>query len=133
MAKHTDVGTSIEGSSLSLQTRKYLPKPPEKDSKLGKVVYPFKLTIFGIARIAAELNPKLPLWSLGSKLDHGDELHGESIFGRSEKPLGKPSVVNATGSHKATALATRGRSFAKIEVGVRSLLQRKAVTEKQKE
>ena len=132
MTKHTQVGSSIEGNSLGLQTRKFLPRPPEKDSILGVVVYPFKLGIFGLAQIAAELVPRKAIWSANSALNLGDELHGESISGKSEKPLSKPAVSAATGTHRASFITTKGRSFAIIEVGVRALLQKKAIPDKSK-
>jgi len=133
VTKYTQVGSSVEGASLGLQTRKFLQRPPEKDSVLGIVVYPFKLGIFGLAHIAAELAPKTAIWSTKSALSLGDELHGESISGRSEKPLSKPAVSAATGTHRASFITTRGRSFAIIEVGVRALLQKKAISDKSNE
>jgi hypothetical protein len=130
MTKLTQVGESIEGQSLSLQTRKFLARPPERDSVLGAIVYPFKLGIFGLATVVLELNPKKAIWAAASKLDLGDELHAEAIYGKCEKPLAKPRVAAATGTHRAAFLTTKGRSFAKIEVGVRALLQKKQLAKK---
>lgn len=125
MAKLTAIGASIEALSLGLQARKFLPRLPERDAKINVVVYPFKLSIFGKARIEKELSPLKAIWLESSHLNLGDELHGESVTGHSEKPLARPSIEHATGTHRASVLRTKGRSFARIEIGVRALLQQK--------
>jgi hypothetical protein len=125
MVKLTAIGTSVEALSFGLQTRKFLPRIPERDATINAVVYPFKLSIFGKVRINKELEPKKAIWLASSRLDLGDELHGEAINGRCEKPLGRPSIEHATGTHRASVLSTRGRSFAQIEIGIRALLQQK--------
>jgi hypothetical protein len=121
----TGISDSIEGELLGLQTRKFLPRPPRKDEIVGKIVYPFKLTILARATVTGELVPKRPIWSPHSHLNVGDELQGESIEGHASKPLRTPSVAPATGRHKASFLIAKGPAFAKLEIPVRARLQQK--------
>ena len=130
--RYTDILESIEGDALQLQCRKFNAHPPCKDTVLGKLVYPFKLGIFALASITQEFAPKVCVWYTTSHLDAGDALQGEAIEGKCVKPLGKPVVRAATGRHKASFLATRGATLARIEIGTRALLQ-KAIESRKEE
>ncbi len=55
----TKIGASIEGKKLAFQCRKFYLQRPYKEEKLKNIlVYPVRLSIFGIAVIDTELNPK---------------------------------------------------------------------------
>ena len=125
--RYTDVSESIEGNALNIQCRKFNARPPCKDVTLGTIIFPFKLGILALATIAVELTPKACIWCETSHLDLGDSLQGEAIEGQCARPLGKVEVKPATAKHKASFLTTKGKSFARIEVGTRALLQRKAI------
>lgn len=123
--KSSDVCTSIEGESLEITCRKFMPKPPKRDAKLGKLVYPFKLSIHGSATIKKEFENKGNPWREISHLNHNDEIHGEALDCFAGKPLKKPDLINATGTHKAMRLTTYGGSYAHVEIGIREHLNRK--------
>lgn len=118
--KSANVCTSIEGEKISIVCRKFSSQPPRRDS--GKVVYPFKLSIHGAAKVekaydqADQLNRKVSYWSVG------DEVHGEAIDGYAGKPIGPLGLVNATHTHKAQGVTLRGGAYAHVEIGVRDHL-----------
>jgi hypothetical protein len=119
------VGDSIEGEKIELQCRKFQPHTPRRDAKMGCLVHPFKLSIFGKAWITEAYVGNKTLFCEGSKLELSDEVRGEAIDGFALRLLGKPAVVNATSSHKATSLRCRGGVYAHVEIGVREQLQAK--------
>lgn len=121
----TKVGCSIEGRKVAFQCRKFHRLRPYKEAKLGKMVYLVKLSIFGIAIIEEELNPKQFLLKESSALNQGDELRGEAIKAFSTSPIPDPTVKPATGTHKANFLYTKDYTFAEIEIGPRALMQKK--------
>ena len=98
----TEVGTSVEGKKIAFQCRKFYVQRPYKEERLKyKTVYPVKLSIFGIATIETELNPKKHIISKSSHLNKGDEIRGEAIKLFSIKPIPDKSVKHGTGKHKA--------------------------------
>ena len=117
------IGDSVEGDSLELQCRKISLHGPTKNKLSPKLVFSFKLSIHGYARIAKPLADLTAVLSQTSHVSEGDEIHGERIFGFSFKPLGRQEVKHATGTHKATFVATKANSYALIEIGVREHLQ----------
>jgi hypothetical protein len=121
----TEVGASIESQKMAFQCRKFSPLRPYQEKTLGKLVYPVKLSIFGIAVIEEELRPKQPRLKESSALNQFDEIRGEAIKALSVKPIPDKTVKPATGTHKANFLYTKDYTFAEIEIGTRSLMQRK--------
>lgn len=117
------IGDSVEGNGLDLQCRKFHLHGPTKTKLTKGLVYTFKLSIHGYARVSKTLADKTAPISSSSRLDEGDEIHGETINGFSSKPPGRPEVKHATSTHKATFVSTRGQSFASVEIGVRDQLQ----------
>lgn len=128
------VGDSVEGSALKLQCRKFLLQKPIKNKHTNSMVFPFKLNIHGYATVTKELSENLEKIFEKSRTNEGDEIHGETINGFSAKAPGKPSVDHATSTHKATFVATRGQSYATVEIGIRDQLQaiQKRITHEKK-
>lgn len=86
------------------------------------MIYPFKLSIHGYARISKTYEAGKALKSTKSFIAEGDEIHGEAVDGYSCKPLGKPTVEHATATHKASFVKARGGAYAHVEIGVRDQL-----------
>lgn len=124
----TALDDSIEGQTIGLQARKFLIYPPQKRGELG-MVFPFKLSIFGIATINVELTPKRYFLSEKSALNLGDELRAESVNGFARKTVRKPQVTAATGTHQAQFSEAKGGAYAHIQVPQRSIAQKKASTQ----
>lgn len=119
----SSIGNSVEGNALALQCRKLKMHGPIKSKLTKRLVYNFKLSIHGFAKVTKPLSDECEQISPGSMISEGDEIHGETINGFSVKPLGREEVKHATGTHKATFVATRGQSYASVEIGVRDHLQ----------
>ncbi|CAM3805780.1 hypothetical protein CCOS865_01851 [Pseudomonas reidholzensis] len=117
------IGDSIEGNALELQCRKFKMNGPTKSKFTKALVFNFKLSIHGFARISKPLGDTETQVSDKSMINVGDEIHGESINGFSSKPMGREEVKHATSTHKATFVSTRGKSYANVEIGVREFLQ----------
>jgi hypothetical protein len=126
--RQSHVCNSVEGEVLELQCRKFSLQPPRKDPKLGKLIYPFKLSIFGIARITKPLDPHTSATKKTSLLAVGDEVHGEAVDGYGIRPVGRPAVGNATGTHKASFVTVKGSAYAHVEIGVRDHLESTRLT-----
>ena len=124
--KSSEIGASVEGESLILQSRKYTVHVPYRDRDTKMMVYPFKLSIFGIATIKKALSGVNPV-NPTSFIDEDDEVHGTSLSGHSSKILGRETVQHATHTHKATFVTTRGLSYAVVEAGTREQMQQVAV------
>jgi hypothetical protein len=120
----TDICTSIEGERLFLQCRQFNPFLPRNDPKIGCIIYLFKMGISCKAYIEEELNPKNYKSRAESLLDKDTCIAGESIEGFSIKPLGSVEIIH-TGAHRGRVINTKKYSYAHIEVGLRSLLQKK--------
>lgn len=118
----TSVCCSLEAEKIEIQARKFLMQTPRRDSKLNKLVYPFKVSIFGIARVSQVYPDDQGLYRECSMRCEGDELRGETLDGFATKPIGKQRVAKATASHKATFVDCRGGVYAHIEIGPRHLL-----------
>lgn len=125
--KSAEVGASVEGESIEVQCRKYQQLLPYKHPKIGSLVYPFKLSIFGKVSILKPLNDVVSKIREESLVAVGDEIQGESITGHCARALPKAEVKHATASHKASFVKTRGHSFAQVATGLRELLQRKKI------
>lgn len=122
----TEIGTSIEGKKVAFQARKFQFKRPYKEKRLEfKNVYPVKLSIFGIAIIDTELNPKKAIINEHSYLNEGDEVRGESLKAFSTKPIPEVSVKPATAKHKANFSYSKDYTYAEIEIGLRHILEKK--------
>lgn len=119
----SSIGDSVEGNALELQCRKFKMHGPTKSKFTKRLVFSFKLSIHGFARITKSLSEDCSKISPDSMLSEGDEIHGETINGFSSKPPGREEVKHATSTHKATFVATRGQSYAQVEIGVRDHLQ----------
>lgn len=117
------IGDSVEGNALELQCRKFSLHGPTKTKKTKALVFAFKLSIHGFARVAKELQDSTNQISEDSMIDEGDEIHGETINGFSSKAPSRPEVKHATSTHKASFVSTRGPSYAVVEIGVRDQLQ----------
>lgn len=121
--KSVVIGASVEGHSIQLQCRKYINLLPMKDKKLGRMIYPFKLNIFGRVEIKKKLEDGCTPISSKSMLDVGDEILGETLYGHCEKALPKPEIKKGTSSHSASFIKSRGHSFARVDIGIREVLQ----------
>jgi len=122
----TEVGASIEGKKIAFQCRKFYAQRPYKEERLEyKTVYPVKLSIFGIAIIETELDPKEYIINKSSHLNKGDEIRGEAIKAFSVKPIPGTSVKHATGTHKANFSYSKDNTYAEIEIASRHILEKK--------
>lgn len=121
--KLVGIGASVEGFSIQIQCRKYINLPPMKDRVLGRMIYPFKLNIFGRVEIIKELEPGCEPISKESLLAIGDEILGETVYGHCERALPKPEVKKGTSSHSASFTKSRGHSYARVDIGIREVLQ----------
>lgn len=120
--RYAEVCTSIEAEKMEIQCRRFTARTPKKDAKLGKTVYPFKLSIHGFARVTEAYAKDAILYRDESHTGSDDELHGTTVDGFAVKPLGKQRVEHATGTHKATYVQCRGGVYAHVEIGVREHL-----------
>lgn len=127
----TAVCTSIEGNKLFLQCRQFNHFSPRIDSKLNCLIYPFKMGISSKAFINEELNPKKYKYKARSLLDKDSCIAAESIEGFSIKPLGSVEIIH-TGKHRGRVIKTKAFSYAHIEVGLRTMLQKKPAQQKLK-
>lgn len=121
--KSASIGSSVEGESIAVQCRKYFQLIPFRHEKLKKTVYPFKLSIFGKVTIVKSVEEGVVLVCEQSMLEVDDEIQGQAIFGHCSKAVPKPQIINATGTHKASFIKTRGHSYARVDTGLRELLQ----------
>lgn len=124
--KAAQTGASVEGSAIEVQCRKYTHLLPFKDSVLDRMVYPFKLSIFGKVRVVKVLDEGAILVCAESMIELGDEIMGEAIAGHCAKALPKPQIKNATAAHKASFIKTRGHSYARLDAGIREIMQSKS-------
>lgn len=118
-------GSSVEGSAIEVQCRKYYNLLPFMDKTLNRIVYPFKLSIFGKVKVVKVLDEGTQLVCLTSMVKLGDEIMGAAIAGHCAKALPKPQIINATATHKASFIKTRGHSYARLDAGMREVLQAK--------
>lgn len=116
------VCSSIEGEGMELQCRKFFPRPPRK-LPTGTIIYPFTLSIYGIATVTKTLESQKSTWQTTSMVALDDSINGESIDGYAEKPLGKPVVRKGTGRHKASFIVSKAHCFAHVQIGTRDSLQ----------
>ena len=116
------VCSSIEGETVELETRKYSPRPPKKLPGIG-VVYPFTLSIYGVARIHKANEEGHSKRVATSMIAKGDSVNGESIDGYALKPLGKSSVEHATGRHKASFIMAK-KCYAHVQISPRDALEK---------
>lgn len=123
--KSGSTGSSVEGSAIEVQCRKYYNLLPFLDKTLNRMVYPFKLSVFGKVKVVKVLDDDATLVCGNSMIALGDEIMGESIAGHCAKALPKPQIINATASHKASFIKTRGHSYARLDAGMREVLQAK--------
>ncbi len=122
----TKIGESVEGKKLAFQCRKFHPQRPYKEERLDNItVFPVKLTIFGIAVIDTELNPKKFFFNKSSALNKDDEIRGEAIKAFSIKPIPDKTVKPATGRHKANFFYSKDDTYAEIEISIRHILEKK--------
>jgi hypothetical protein len=129
MARKGNVGDSIEGRKVSVQTRQFHPFPPKKNAETGERRYGFKLGIRSTAEIAEENDAAdIPVSSKSMK-SLGDSVFGESISGWARKPLGDPNVSKGSASHSAGFLLISGGCFAQVVVGPREIMENSAYQE----
>lgn len=128
----TDVDASIEGEQLDFTSRKYIPAFPQHNEELDELVFHFRLSMLSKGVISVELNPKKHRVSSTSLLNVADEIQGERLTGFSSKPIPPPVVTTASGTHQASVFSTKEFGFAKIEIGIRALMQMKDKPKKQK-
>ena len=107
--------SKIEGQSVFLDCRKFLPLPPVKDKKLGYIIYRFSIKDNARAVIVKELDPKKCIYDPKSILNKDHGIHGEIITGFSKKRVPDYSVAPKTGRHKAQNTTTKDFTYAKIE------------------
>jgi hypothetical protein len=116
MTKKSNICSSVEGNSLSFNTRQFYSKPPVFNEILKKRVYPFKLGINGYAEIITPLKePEETAVYVTSLTKVGDSIQGGSVDGWSTKLIKKPAVKNATGTHSANFGTLKGHSYAHVE------------------
>lgn len=122
----TKIGTSIEGKKIAFQCRKFYLQRPYKEERLEyRTVYPVKLSIFGIAIIQTELEPKKYRINESSHLNKEDEIRGEAIKAFSIKPIPDKTVKPATGKHKANFSYSKDDTYAEIEISPRHIIEKK--------
>lgn len=119
--RSAEICSSVEADALQLQCRKFYPQQPRKDPNLGRIVYPFKVSIHGRAWVSKPYEDDVPNLREQSMRNLGDEVHGETLDGFAQKPIGRPKVDHATSTHKATFVTIRG-GYAHVEIGVRDHL-----------
>lgn len=127
--KSGSTGASVEGSAIEVQCRKYYNLLPFRDKSLNRIVYPFKLSIFGKVKVVKVLDEGAKPVCATSMIAVGDEIMGEAIAGHCAKALPKPQIINATASHKASFIKTRGHSYARLDAGMREVVQAKLPSE----
>lgn len=115
--RSTTVCNSVEGDTIELQCRKFYTHPPRRDPNRG-LVYPFKVSIHGFARISKPYETNAPISRKESFVGEGDEIHGEALDGYSLKPIAKAKIEHATSTHKASFVTLR-KGYAHIEIGMR--------------
>lgn len=121
----TSVCKSLEAEKVEIQARKFQLQTPRRDTSSGRLVYPFKVSIYGKARITEAYETDAVLYRECSYRDAEDELRGEALDGFARKPFGRERVEHGTGSHKATFVSMRGGAYAHIEIATRQLLEAK--------
>lgn len=119
--RSANVCSSVEAEVLELQCRKFFLQQPKINATLGKVVYPFKVSIHGSARVLEPYEDSAVYHRPKSMRKLGDEVHGETLDGFAQKPVGKPRIDHGTSSHKASFVKIR-RGYAHVEIGVRDHL-----------
>ena len=116
MTKKSNICSSVEGKSLSFNTRQFYPKPPVFNEILKKKVYPFKLGINGYVEIKTPLeDTESTAVYITSLTEEGDSVQGGSVDGWSTKPIKAPNVKKATGTHSASFGSLKGHSYAHVE------------------
>lgn len=126
MTSFTLPGAAIAGGSLRLQSRKpVLITIPKRHPTLG-LTYPFNLQQNSEAEINAELNPKICPIDQNAALNLGDMLLATRISGFSTKPLPAFQLIQATGAHKGMEAKCTKFGYAKIDIALRTVLERLA-------
>lgn len=123
MSDYTNLGDSLEGKKVRLETRKQLFKNTIIDSNLG-TLYKFKCSIRSEAEITCELSPKKNQYHEKSHLDLGDCLKADSIEVYSKKNLKFDIISGATSTHKAQTVETNCYTYAQISVPFRFILEK---------
>lgn len=119
----TSVCSSLEAEKILIRARKFQVQPPRRDPKIGKMVFPFKVSIFGVALIEEAYESDVVLYRECSHRAIGDELRGEALDGFAKKPFGRERVAKGSGTHKATFVDMRGGVYAHVEIAPRHLLE----------
>lgn len=120
------LGSSLEAVCLSLKTRKFYPQPPYRHELLGRLVYPFKLGMRSEATIDEAYPSEHSFLDASSFRDEGDQLLGETLSGFSSKSI-RPEVNHGSGTHKATFAKAKAGSYAKVDIPVREIIERKRI------
>lgn len=116
----SNICSAVEGDKLKFNTRQFFSKPPIFHDILNKTIYPFKLGINGYVEIDEPLSdPKNTAIFTTSLTNKGDAIQGGSVDGWSTKPIKKPSVGAATGTHSASFSYLKGHSYAHVQSGHR--------------
>jgi hypothetical protein len=121
----TELGESVEGLAFFMQCRQFYLQPPYRHPGLNKMVYRFRLGIFGEVTIEKALINTSFLENKASKLQAGDAIHGESISGFALHRPSSGMLGQASSAHKGTFIRTRGHSHARIDVPLRAILEKK--------
>lgn len=126
MSQSSAMNASIEGEKLSLQTRKFVPYPPKKDSITKTRYWGFSLSINGQAEVfESYLKPQEVCKYTTSMFCVGDKIAGTSVSGWALKPLGHPHISKGSGAHSASFLSISGGCLAMVEISPREHLQSK--------
>jgi hypothetical protein len=120
----TRLGSCVEGLAFWMQCRQFYLHTPYRHPKLNKMVYRFKLGIFGKVTITTGLPARNLQIDRASNWKSGDGIQGESISGFTAGRIPHGKLKPATSSHKATFIPTSDHSYARIDVPLRALLQK---------
>ena len=123
MNESSAIGASVEGEKLDLVTRKWETYPPKKDAE-AKTRYDFKLGMNGSAEITeAYQDPLVVCVYTTSMFEVRDSVNGTVVTGWAYKPLGRPNVKKASGTHSGTFVSISGGCGAIVRISPREQLQ----------
>jgi hypothetical protein len=123
MANAANIGSSVEGEKMDLETRQFFALRPRRCKRTKKMQYPFSLSIFGSAEISqAYEDPSTQAHLSTSMVANGDKVHGTSVSGWALKLLKEPYITKTTHTHSASTLSVKGGCFAQVDTPPREHL-----------
>jgi hypothetical protein len=111
---------SIEGETIGVTTRQLNVLVPRRDSTGLK--YRYKTGINSKAEILFELTPKTAIVRVGSLLEKGDCVVGDTLLVECDKAI-RPDIGRGSGRHSASICQARKRAFAQVVIPKRSIAE----------